>query len=201
MKILVVGSHPDDVEHSMGATIFKFRQKHHIRYICFSKCIDLPRNKGIMSEYNRVISRMNVESEIFDFPNRKLPEYSFEIREKLEKEKENFNPDVVFTHSPSDIHQDHYTIYEETLRVFRNVSILGYEVIRSCIGFNPNFYIEISQKELQNKTEILNLYETQKDMYYMRGDVIDAKAKVRGSDIGKPLAEAFEVIRLIGGVL
>ena len=84
MKILAIGSHPDDVEHAMGGTISKLKNDHEFLYLCFSKCLDIPRNKNIMEEYEEAVSKLsNVKCEIYDFPNRKLPECGFDIRENL----------------------------------------------------------------------------------------------------------------------
>ena len=111
MRILAIGSHPDDVEHAMGGTISKLSDHHEFRYICFSKCLDIPRNKNIMKEYNDVVKKLkNVKCEIHDLPNRRLPEHTFEIREILEKVKSTYEPEFVFTHSSYDIHQDHHAI-------------------------------------------------------------------------------------------
>jgi len=60
-----------------------------------------------------------------------------EILEYLIQLKQDFHPDVVFVHTKADLHQDHGTVTEESLRAFRGISVLGFDVLRSSYGFFP----------------------------------------------------------------
>ena len=59
-----------------------------------------------------------------------------------------YSPDVVFAHSGADLHQDHGTVTQESLRAFRGTSLLGYDVIRSSYGFFPTLLIEVAEKDV-----------------------------------------------------
>lgn len=201
-NILFTGAHPDDIEHGSGALFCMLlkEKKHKVKYLAFSKCTDLPRNAGIVNEIEEVkkyITNNNGAVTILDLPNRKLPEHSWEIREHLWEEKENFNPDVIFTHWGNDIHQDHKVIFDECIRVFRNKSILSYECIRSCPQFNSNFYITMTEEDIKLKLKLLYLYKTQKELYYNQEQVLWSLARLRGALIGEQLAEGYYVVRII----
>jgi len=200
MKILFMGAHPDDVEHGCGALLKRLSNtgNHEVVYSCFSKCDDLERNAGLMDEFENVSDALDFSVNIYEFPNRMFPDYKFDIREKMECLKSIFDPDLIITHSSFDIHQDHQTLHAEARRVFRNKGLLGFEVIRSCPGFIPQYYVSFLKNEIEDKVKLLHLYKTQMNMYYNTKDVIFSLAKTRGAEIGEKYAEGFEVIRLCG---
>jgi len=204
MNILFVGAHPDDIEHSAGGLLCQLLkdEKHKVRYLIFSKCTNLERNEGILAEIRRVekyITRRGGRVRALDFPNRRLAEYSSIIRTELEWERDSFHPDMVFTHWMGDVHQDHKIVAEESLRVFRNSTILGYEVLRSCPQFTPNFFVALPAEAVEMKVELLAMYETQAKLYYNASEAIRSLAVVRGANIGRPFAEGYHLVRMITG--
>ncbi len=203
MNILFIGSHTDDIEHAAGGVLQRIihRADHNIRYISFSRCTDIPRNKNILEDIERVqnyLSQRDVVVTMHDYPNRRLPEYSFEIREVLENEKTGFCPHIVFTHWRGDTHQDHKAVHDECLRVFRGSTVLEYECLRSCLNFVPNTFITLSQEEINAKIELLSLYKTQA-LYYNSERALRALAVVRGIAVEQNLAEGFFTSRLVSG--
>lgn len=200
MNILFTGAHTDDIEHGAGGVFCRYLQegKHKIRYVSFSRCTDLARNKGILMEQDKVceyIEKYNGSVHMMNFSNRQFPSCTEVIRERLENEQLSFSPDIVFTHWKHDIHQDHKTLADECIKVFRNNTVLGYECIRSCPDFIPNMFIALNKEDIQNKINLLSLYETQKNLYYTDDSVIRSLAVVRGANIGKLFAEGFDLVR------
>jgi hypothetical protein len=70
-------------------------------------------------------------------------------------------------------------------------------LIWNNLGFDTDCFIEIQEKDLGLKVQALDAYVTQKGKNYMNPDFIRSLAVVRGTQIGVPYAEAFEVIRSI----
>jgi LmbE family N-acetylglucosaminyl deacetylase len=120
-----------------------------------------------------------------------------EVLEALIKLRDFIKPDLVILPSSRDIHQDHLTIYQEGVRAFKFCSMLGYELIWNNLGFETDCFIEIESEDLQLKIRALDAYVTQRGKSYMNADFIRSLAVVRGTQIGVPFAEAFEVIRWI----
>ena len=83
--------------------------------------------------------------------------------------------------------------------VFRNVTILGYECLRSCPQFVPNFFVVLEEKAIRNKIELLSLYKTQKELYYLTSSSTESLAMTRGAMIGEPYAEGFDLVRMVSG--
>jgi len=202
MNFLFVGAHTDDIEHGAGgflSLLLRDRQ-HKVRYLSFSRCTDLARNHGIEQEQAAVEHYLTGQGGsvlMLNMTNRNLAAHAGEIRARLEQEKTEFDPDVIFSHWRNDIHQDHKTVADETYRIFRNRSILGYECVRSCPGFTADFYLELSEQDINDKLSLFSFYHTQQELYYTAEPVIRGQAVIRGAAIGKPLAEGFSVVRYV----
>lgn len=198
-RLLFVAPHPDDVEFGCGGTIKK-HEGADIRCLVLAPCKEEPKNKNILTEAKLSFLRLGVSQDrlkIEDFPRRILQYKRPEIRKVLVEYRESFKPQIIFCPSLSDVHQDHATVADETFRLFRDKSaVVSYEVSRSALRFNPNFYVELDEESLQSKIESLNCYKGQTDKQYFDQDVIRALALVRGSQVGARFAEAFEILRM-----
>lgn len=204
MNILFIGAHTDDIEHGAGGLFCQLlkEREHQVRYLTFSKCMDLPRNEGIEVEIRRVgkyITQRGGQVRVLNLPNRRFPERSLEIRTELEHERATFHPEIIFTHWVGDIHQDHKVVAEESLRVFRNETVLACEGLRSCPRFAPNFFVVLSEEAIDTKIELLAMYETQAGLYYNSPDVIRSLAVARGVAIGRSFAEGYSLERMVVG--
>jgi LmbE family N-acetylglucosaminyl deacetylase len=62
---------------------------------------------------------------------------------------------------------------------------------------NPNYFVEITQQQLERKIEALACYRSQAHRPYMNADFIRAQARYNGIKCGKLYAEAFKIERLI----
>lgn len=204
MNILFLGAHTDDIEIGAGATMCSLAKKNGIKvhYRALSKCLDIERNKEIEKDQEKVksfLNKRNITVQMSNFENRNFSDKSRQIREYFERERDWLNPTVVFTHWKDDIHQDHRVVYEESMRVFRNTSIISYECLRSCPGFSANFYYNLSSDDLADKTELISLYETQRNLNYTQIEVYESLASVRGVESGMKRAEGFSIVKMYGG--
>jgi LmbE family N-acetylglucosaminyl deacetylase len=104
---------------------------------------------------------------------------------------------VVFVPSVNDIHQDHYTIAQEAVRAFKFSTLLCYELPWNNFEFKTTLFYSLEQKHVEAKMRALACYKSQTHRPYMQPDFIQSLAKVRGVQVGQPLAEVFEVVRMI----
>jgi LmbE family N-acetylglucosaminyl deacetylase len=109
-----------------------------------------------------------------------------------------FNPDIVFVHTKADVHQDHGTITQESLRAFRGVTVLGFDVIRSSYGFFPNFLVQVSEADVQKKVDALACYKTYETKYYFNPEITRATLIRNGALSERRYAEGFDILRVIG---
>ena len=106
--------------------------------------------------------------------------------------------DLVVTHSLTDTNQDHRQVAEEAARVFKaHVTLLGGEFPNNDLGtFTPQVYIALAPREVEAKARIVAHYRSQDfgGRPYLDAEVVCALARLRGSQIREPAAEAFAVL-------
>jgi len=204
-RILVLAPHTDDGELGCGGAIAKFCEEgKEVFYVAFSDCkislaADLPPDT-LRNECKKATALLGIKEAnliFFDYDVRTFPEYRQSILEELVKLNKSIQPDLVFTPASQDVHQDHGVVYAETLRAYKYCSILGYELPWNNLSFNYDFFIRLSEKNIQSKTNSLAAYTSQSHRSYFKKDFILSLAKVRGVQAGDDYAEAFESIRLI----
>jgi len=204
-KILVLSPHTDDGEIGCGASISKYHEiGYDIYYAVFSMCEkSLPKGFPAGTLHNELLSALKIlqvsprNTFLFNYEVRELPKYRQSILENMIEIKKKIKPDIIFTPSSTDIHQDHHTIYEESRRAFRQTTILGYEQPWNNITFKNEALSPVKKRHLQKKINALKCYKTQADRKYLNEDFIWSLAKTRGTQMELDYAEGFEVIRLI----
>ena len=220
-KILVIVAHCDDETIGLGGTI-----KRH--YNQGDKIFAVSMTDGVSSRSNSTIKdvkkRKNnsilaskclgfVWKKQFSFKDNSMDQYPLiKIIKSIEKIKKSLMPDIVYTHSGSDLNIDHRIVFnavltafrpqpEETcseLRVFEIPSSTDYSH-RSINGlFNPNLFIDISST-WNDKEKALNKYglEIKNEPHSRSIQGIKNLANLRGNQVGLKFAESFEIIRKI----
>ena len=119
------------------------------------------------------------------------------ILEEMFQISKELNPDIVLAPSLADTHQDHEVISKEAFRAFKRKCVLGYEMPYNNLDFNANYFVELSEGQLQKKIAALNCYKTQYGRITDTADFVRSLAVVRGAQIGVKYAEAFNVTRWI----
>jgi LmbE family N-acetylglucosaminyl deacetylase len=202
-KVLVISPHTDDGELGCGGSIAKFIDEgYEVDYVALSCC-----EKSVPPEYPRdILSREVKEATkilgisqpiLFSFEVREFPKLRQEILDALIRLRNKIQPDIVFTPSRFDTHQDHKTTVEETMRAFKKCTLLGYEQPWNNITFNTLAFIPLKDEYISKKVDALNCYKTQKGRAYLNEDFVRGLAVTRGTQIEEKYAEAFEVIKWV----
>ena len=223
MNILVLVAHSDDETIGLGGTIAK-HVKNGDSVFCKYFTDGISSREGIQIDQDSNKNRINssiLASKILGFnwlENSNYPDNRMDsvprlkVIKEIEKIKENINPEIIYTHSPSDLNIDHRIIAESTLTAFRPKAeeifkeIRLFEVLSATDyghksitdSFNPNLYIDIS-KTWEIKLKALNAYSDEMNKFPNSRSIEGLKnlAKYRGSQSGLFYAESFEVIRRI----
>jgi N-acetylglucosamine malate deacetylase 1 len=200
-KVLFIGAHPDDIELGCGAFISNIQDKTDVLCVTLSDNQKNPALKNLVEEhYNsmRVLGLPQEKVILKDFETRKFPHFRQEILEFLFQLNREHRPDIVFVHTRADIHQDHATATEETLRAFRGTTVLGFDCLRSSYGFFPHFLSEVSEKDVQCKLAALAEYTTYTEKYYFDSTILKATLIRHGALAERPYAEGFDILRVVG---
>ncbi len=204
-KVLIIAPHTDDAEFGCGATISRMVEEGlHVHIATFSAC-----EKSVPSQYpsNILISEFKKASKVLGLKTENTFLYAYEVRIFNEKRQQilqdlielrnNINPDLVIIPSESDVHQDHKTIFHESVRAFKFSSILGYEMPWNNLSFETSSFIFLKERHILSKVNALKEYKSQYKRPYANEEFIRSLARTRGVQINTKYAEAFQVIRWI----
>jgi len=200
-RVLFLGAHPDDIELGCGALI------HHIAPLSDVLCVTLSDNqknpllKNVVEEQYKAMAALGLTKDkvvLGQFTTRIFQDARQDILEYFLKLRNDFKPDIIFVHSKQDVHQDHNTMTDESLRAFRGITLLGFDVVRSSYGFFPNFLVEVSEEDVNAKIEALSQYETYRDKYYFNSELTRSIMVRHGALAEVSFAEGFDILRIVG---
>lgn len=196
-KILCLGSHCDDIEIGCGGTILKLIENYQhviIYWVVFSSNEERAQEAtASASLFLKEIPKKKII--IKKFRDGFLPFQGIEVKECFEQLKQEFSPDIIFTHHRDDRHQDHRLISEFTWNTFRNDLILEYEIPKydGDLGI-PNFFVHLDDALCRRKIQyILDAFPTQNHKQWFTEETFRSILRIRGIESNSPskYAEAF----------
>jgi len=204
-RILVLAPHTDDGEIGCGGSIARFvEESSEVFYCAFSTArkslrSGLPPDTLIkeVKEATKILGIKPSNLILFDYEVRKFPQYRQEILEDLINVRNDIKPDFIMAPSPTDIHQDHKVIADESLRCFKQITVLGYEEPWNNIEFSTRNFIKLKKEHIKMKIKALGCYTSQMHRTYLTEEFVWGLARVRGTQIENEFAEAFEVLRFV----
>jgi LmbE family N-acetylglucosaminyl deacetylase len=200
-RVLFLGAHPDDIELGCGALLHHIVNQTDILCVTLSDNQKNPSLKNVVKELDESMAVLGVPKQkviVQEFITRKFPDMRQEILEYLLELRRDFKPEIVFTHTRQDIHQDHNVVTDEALRAYRGITLLGYDVVRSSYGFFPHFLVEVTEEDVEKKLEALSKYGTYHDKYYFDPGLLRATMIRHGALAERPFAEGFDILRIVG---
>ena len=203
LHILCLGCHSDDIEIGCGGTMLRLTEQYpaaDIRWVVFSAIG--PREAEARRGAELFMgSRRSVEPLLKSFPDGFMPFVGAEIKAVFEELKQTISPDVIFTHSRKDAHQDHRLISELTWNTFRDHLILEYEIPKydGDLG-QPNIFVPLQEETCQRKVHyLLETFETQRNKRWFERETFLSLMRLRGMECNAPsgYAEAFYCRKLV----
>ena len=202
-NVVVFGAHPDDFEVGCSGTILKYLDQINLKiYVMSDRYEDgKMRNLKEKDKSLKILGLDKIPCKVFDIPTRIFHDYRSKIRNILYDIVVKTDVDVVFTPPIHDIHQDHIILGEEVIRLFREKTVFGYEVIRSGYEFMPNMHVMLTKDIVNLKIKAAQSYKSQWSTtksggYYFAEDVMKSLMRARGAQYGFEYAEAFVVYQL-----
>lgn len=194
-RVLALGCHSDDIEIGCGGTLLRLIEQEpelEVRWIVFSAIG--PRGDEARSsadDFLRGAGSSQVTT--YEFRDGFFPSNVAEIKERFEELKTGFVPDLVFTHTRRDLHQDHRQVCELTWNTWRNHLILEYEVPKFDGDLaSPNVFVELSEDLCRRKTELLeHHFASQRGKHWFDEDLFRSLMRIRGMECGARYAEGF----------
>jgi LmbE family N-acetylglucosaminyl deacetylase len=198
-KVVILGCHCDDIELGCGGTLHKHKNNWDITCFVLSKHGNEKQLKNLYKTSKKSLQLLGMNKiKHFNFPINNFHKHRQDIWETLNCINEKLKPDLVITQNP-DEHQDHATLFNETIRNFRKSSIVTYNSsIRNCMNFSHCIFETIKQKDVDAKIKSLKLYKMYKDKIYFHPKNIESMLRVQGIYIEEEFSEIFYSVKTIG---
>ncbi len=197
MKVLAVGAHPDDIELGCAATLLKHAAAgHDITLLVMTGGERGPRHDRTREREQEDAARLLGANVVWGgFVDTMVPSTTAAV-DVVERVISEFEPDVVYTHAPSDTHQDHRATSEAVTSATRRCRRVLFFESPTSTGFEPHVYIDVAD-EVAEKADVLRAHLSQ----VLKNGLVDleaneALARYRGFQGRMRYAEAFMVHRL-----
>ncbi|MEC1714844.1 PIG-L deacetylase family protein [Schinkia azotoformans] len=221
MSYLVVVAHPDDEVLGAGATMYKLAQEGHSVNVCILSGEVNARNfrpttDELNEDVNNSMNILGVDKVITgNFPNIEFNNTGhLKLVQFIEAAILETNADVVFTHHPADLNNDHLhtsMACQAAVRLFQRRSDVAplkelffmevpssteWGLNKAMNQFSPNTFIEVGELSVDKKIEALAQYRgVMRDYPHPRSkEAIKGLAAYRGGQSGMVYAEAFESV-------
>jgi LmbE family N-acetylglucosaminyl deacetylase len=202
-KVLVIGAHPDDIEIAAGASIAKLHDAgFEVHAMILSHGERGGNAESRLTEAEIGAQFLEIDKVmVMNFQDTQMQTQANEIVNAIEGVIREYEPDMIFTHSKHDLHQDHQTVYESTLRAARDrrTTILSYESPSVTDEFVPIYFIDVCGY-VDVKIEAIRKHWDQHKKPYMNPDLIRSKMNFRGNQAKIDYAEGFEVVRMVSKI-
>lgn len=203
IRVLCLGAHSDDIEIGCGGAMLKFvgsSRPLDVRWVVFSG--NHTRAKEAKDSAGYWLEPVDQhEIELHDFKDGFFPDEWAGIKNAFEKIKGSFEPDLIFTHNSSDLHQDHRIINELTWNTFRNHMILEYEIPKYDGDLRtPNFYVPLSEEHAKAKAAaMIRFFNSQGTKHWFCEELFLGLMRIRGMESCAPsrYAEGFHARKVI----
>jgi LmbE family N-acetylglucosaminyl deacetylase len=196
-QVLALGSHADDIEIGCGASLLSLvrgRPDVEVTWVVLgAEGVREREARASAAAFIGGADRSNVV--VQGFRDGFFPYVGAEVKDVFEDLKGRFEPDVIFTHTRHDLHQDHRLVCELTWNTWRDHLILEYEIPKydGDLG-TPNLFVPISQELAREKVKLLHdLFESQSTKHWFDEELFLGLMRIRGMEGCSPsgYAEAF----------
>jgi LmbE family N-acetylglucosaminyl deacetylase len=204
IKVLCLGAHSDDIEIGCGGTILTLERLYprcEFYWVVFSAI-------GVRADEARHAASLFVSPSTLRGPILKtfqdgfMPWNGAEVKAAFEDLK-SVSPDLVFTHSRKDAHQDHRILAELTWNTFRDHTILEYEIPKYDGDMGaPNVFFPLEKQAYEKKvSHLMESFGSQRPKRWFQPETFLALMRLRGMECNAPsgYAEAFYGPKLVFG--
>lgn len=218
-KVLVIAPHPDDEVIGCGGTIARHTALgDEVQVAVVSRgALDMyaleeeEQVRRELAEAHRILGITEVH--FLDFPAPKLDTIpGYQLADAIHQVIQSFHPHLIYLPHRGDIHIDHQAVFQATLVAARPINqcsvrkLLCYETLSETewaapVGsdvFVPMVFVDITDY-LELKLKAMSCYQAElKQAPHPRSlAAIEALARLRGTTVSLPAAEAFMVVREI----
>ena len=198
-RVLAIGCHADDIEIGCGGALIELTEARPdvaLTWVVLAA-------HGARAEEARSSARAFLpdatgpDVRVHEFRDGFLPYVGGEVKGVFEGLKD-VRPDLVFTHTRHDLHQDHRLACELTWNTFRDHLILEYEIPKydGDLG-SPNVFVPLAEETVEKKLRLLREhYASQHEKHWFDDELFRGLMRLRGMESASRYAEAFTCRKL-----
>jgi len=202
IHVLCLGAHSDDIEIGCGGTILRLAERYPrvvFHWVIFSasgvRCVEAQRAAELFA--GPALRGTLLKS----FKDGFLPYVGADVKEVFEQLKRTVEPDLIFSPSRRDAHQDHRLVGELTWNTFRDHLILEYEIPKydGDLG-RPSVFVPLEIELCQKKVgHIMEAFQSQRMKRWFEETTFLSLMRLRGMECNAPsgYAEAFYCRKLV----
>ena len=205
--VLALGAHSDDIEIGCGATVLALQRAAalDVTWVVFGAA-GKRADEAKASADAFLANAATASVRCHPFRDGYFPYLGGEIKDVFEELKAEVDPDVIFTHTSGDLHQDHRLVNELTWNTWRDHVVLEYEVPKydGDLGA-PNAFVPVAEDVARQKADLLiRHFGSQRDKHWFDEELFLGLMRLRGAESRSPsrYAEAFfsrKLVLAVGG--
>jgi LmbE family N-acetylglucosaminyl deacetylase len=203
--VLLLGAHADDIEIGCGASILALvRAQPDLEVTWVVLGATGERAGEARASAAAFLAGVSADIVLHEFRDGFFPYVGGEVKDVFEELKARVSPDLIFTHTRTDLHQDHRLVCELTWNTWRDHLILEYEIPKfdGDLG-SPNVFVSVSAELAAEKIRLLDeSFPTQRGKHWFDEGLFSALMRIRGMEAASPsgVAEAFTCRKLSLGL-
>lgn len=203
LRLLCIGAHSDDLEIGCSGTVLEWLTRYsrvEVDWVVLSAPGD--RAAEARNSAAALLRRAARKSIVLHaVRDGYFPAHVGEVKDLFTALTARVAPDVVFTHTLDDRHQDHRLVAELTWQSFRDHLILEYEIPKyeGDLG-KPAFYVPLSSASARRKIAgLMRHFPSQHAKDWFRPENFSAIMRLRGLECRAPAgnAEAFVARKIV----
>jgi LmbE family N-acetylglucosaminyl deacetylase len=199
-RVLAIGCHPDDIEIGCGGTLLAIAQGNpdlQVTWVVLTADdVRAAEARASASAFLEGVGSADVR--ILGHRECFLPYDGAEVKASFEELKA-VAPDLILTHTRSDLHQDHRLACELTWNTFRDHLILEYEIPKydGDLGA-PNVFVPLDEGVVAAKLRLLlEHFPSQSARHWFDDELFRGLMRIRGMESATRYAEAFTCRKLL----
>jgi len=201
-RVLALGAHADDIEIGCGAALLALSRANpgvEVTWVVFAASGERA-DEARRSAETFLASAGNADVVVHGFRDGYLPHVGAELKDVFEELKTRVEPDLVFTHTRHDLHQDHRAVCELTWNTWRRHLVLEYEIPKYDGDFGaPNVFVPVSRELAVEKARtVVEAFPSQHVKHWFDEELLLGVMRLRGMEAASEsgYAEAFTCRKL-----
>jgi LmbE family N-acetylglucosaminyl deacetylase len=197
LHVLCIGAHADDIEIGCGGTVRQLvEQRPGSSVQWWVVTADDNREREARTAAERLLGgTCHLEIAVSRFRDGYIPSQLEAVKDAFNTFRRDSDPDIIFTHTLHDRHQDHRALADLTWNTWRDHFILEYEVPKweGDLG-QPNLYVPLDEASVQSKLDtLLSCFTTQESKLWFDETTFRSLLRLRGVECraSSGYAEAF----------